>query len=102
MDKGGVATAFLSVTEPGLWYGDEFEKERQEAISMARDMNEFGARMVSDYKGRFGLFAVLPLPDVEAVVRWIVEAGAQPGAAELRRWLRGQVPEYAPREDAVR
>ena len=43
-----------------------------------------------------------PLPDVEAVVRWILQAGAQPGAAELRRWLREQVPEYAPREDAVR
>jgi predicted TIM-barrel fold metal-dependent hydrolase len=71
MDKGGVATAFLSVTEPGLWYGDEFEKERQEAISMARDINEFGARMVADYKGRFGLFAVLPLPDVEASLREI-------------------------------
>ncbi len=27
-------------------------------------MNEFGARMVSDHKGRFGLFAMLPLPVV--------------------------------------
>jgi FlaA1/EpsC-like NDP-sugar epimerase len=43
-----------------------------------------------------------PLPDVEAVVRWIADAGAQPGSGELRRWLREQVPEYAPREDAVR
>ncbi len=43
-----------------------------------------------------------PLSDVEAVVRWIAQAGAQPGAAELRLWLREQVPEYAPREDAVR
>ncbi|MDE2606829.1 MAG: polysaccharide biosynthesis protein [Burkholderiales bacterium] len=43
-----------------------------------------------------------PLPDVEAVVRWIAEAGAQPAPAVLRQWLRERVPEYQPREDAVR
>lgn len=42
------------------------------------------------------------LPDLDAVVRWIEEAGAQPPPGELRRWLREQVPEYAPREDALR
>src|SRR5690242_16709209 len=39
MDKAGVATAMLSVTEPGVWFGDDFAKERQDAISLARDMN---------------------------------------------------------------
>jgi predicted TIM-barrel fold metal-dependent hydrolase len=71
MDKAGVATAFLSCTEPGVWVTDDFAKERQEAISLARDMNEFGARMVADHKGRFGLFAVLPLPDIDATLREI-------------------------------
>jgi FlaA1/EpsC-like NDP-sugar epimerase len=36
------------------------------------------------------------LPDVDAVVRWIADAGAQPDASALRDWLREQVPEYAP------
>jgi predicted TIM-barrel fold metal-dependent hydrolase len=71
MDKGGVATAFLSLTTPGIWYGDDFVIERAEAVSMARDMNEYAARMMSDYKGRFGLFAVLPLPDIDASLREI-------------------------------
>ena len=66
MDKGGVATALLSVSTPGLWAGDEFAPERDRAIALARDMNEYGARIVRDYPGRFGLFAALPLPDVEA------------------------------------
>ncbi len=71
MDQGGTQTAFLSCTEPGVWFGDDFAKERQEAIALARDMNDYGARMVSDYKGRFGLFAVLPLPDIDASLKEI-------------------------------
>ena len=71
MDKAGIATAFVSCTEPGIWFGDDFRIERHAAIELARDMNEYGARMMSDYKGRFGLFAVLPLPDVEASLKEI-------------------------------
>jgi len=71
MDQGGTQTALLSCTEPGVWFGDDFSKERQEAISLARDMNEYGARMATDHKGRFGLFAVLPLPDIDASLKEI-------------------------------
>jgi FlaA1/EpsC-like NDP-sugar epimerase len=38
-----------------------------------------------------------PLPDVEGIVEWIAAAGAQPQARTVRAWLKGQVPEYAPR-----
>jgi FlaA1/EpsC-like NDP-sugar epimerase len=37
------------------------------------------------------------LPDIEAVLRWIEEAGPAPSHDEIRRWLRAQVPEYSPR-----
>jgi len=74
MDKAGVSTAFLSCTEPGVWVGDDFAKERKDAISLARDMNDYGARMVADHNGRFGLFAVLPLPDIDASLREIAYA----------------------------
>jgi 6-methylsalicylate decarboxylase len=66
MDRGGVTVSLLSVTTPGIWFGDKEQTRR-----MARELNDYGARMVSDYKGRFGLFAVLPLPDVEASLREI-------------------------------
>jgi FlaA1/EpsC-like NDP-sugar epimerase len=35
--------------------------------------------------------------DIEAVLRWIGEAGPAPAGDGVREWLRSQVPEYAPR-----
>jgi predicted TIM-barrel fold metal-dependent hydrolase len=61
MDQGGVQTAVLSTTTPGVWFGDEAE-----ARDMARNMNDFGANIVREYKGRYGLFGALPLPEVQA------------------------------------
>jgi predicted TIM-barrel fold metal-dependent hydrolase len=66
MDQANVETAYLSITTPGIWYGDIAQTRR-----LARELNEFAARMVADHKGRYGLFAVLPLPDVDASLREI-------------------------------
>src|SRR4030095_8934833 len=67
MEKAGVATAMLSQTAPGAWFGDVNEARR-----IAREMNEYAAaKMVGNYKGRFGLFALLPLPDVDGSLREI-------------------------------
>ena len=67
LDRVGVQTAMLSITAPGVWFGDV-----QEARTLAREMNDYAAaRMVGDHKGRFGLFAVLPLPDVDGSLREI-------------------------------
>lgn len=71
MDKGGVQTSFLSVSTPGLWLGDNFAAERDATIALARDMNDYGAQNVRDFKGRFGLFAALPMPDIDASLKEI-------------------------------
>ena len=47
MDRAGIQTAFLSMTTPGVWFGDNFNVERQTAIALAREVNEYAARMVS-------------------------------------------------------
>jgi len=66
MDRDGVAASILSCTSPGVWFG-----KPEETRGLAREMNEFGAKAVLDHKGRLGLFAVLPLPNIEDSLREI-------------------------------
>jgi predicted TIM-barrel fold metal-dependent hydrolase len=73
MDKAGVAVAMLSSTQPGVSWTDDFS-DRADAIAIAREMNEYAAKLVADNKGRFGLFALLPLPDIDASLKEIAYA----------------------------
>src|ERR1019366_2801804 len=66
MDKTGIATAVLSIATGGIP-----SKQAGESRTLARDSNEYGAQMVRDYPGRFGLFASLPLLDQDASLREI-------------------------------
>src|SRR6185369_8505810 len=63
MDRLGIATSLLSISSPGVYFGDAIA-----ARDLAREMNEIGRRAVVDHSGRFGLFASLPLPDVDAAM----------------------------------
>jgi len=71
MDKAGVRTSILSLAStPGVW----FDAGVPEAARMARLCNEYGAGMVRDFPGRFGLFATLPMVDVDASLKEIAYA----------------------------
>jgi 6-methylsalicylate decarboxylase len=66
MDRQGIATAMLSVSSPGVYFGSV-----DAARSLARTVNEFAARNAQVHRGRFGAFASLPLPNVDAALEEI-------------------------------
>jgi predicted TIM-barrel fold metal-dependent hydrolase len=66
MDQGGVATAILSVSEPSVFFGNY-----NAAAALARETNDYGAKVIADFPGRFGMFGTLPLPDVPGSLREI-------------------------------
>lgn len=66
MDRHGVATAVLSMSAPGIDFAGA-----KLATRLARLCNDYAAAMKRDHAGRFGSFAVLPLPDVDASLREI-------------------------------
>jgi 6-methylsalicylate decarboxylase len=67
MDRGGVTTAILSLPHAvQIWPGD-----RDAARGLARDWNEFMKTLATDHPGRFGIFAALPILDIEGSLREI-------------------------------
>ena len=60
MDQWGVARSILSISSPGVHFGDD-----QAARELTRHVNDAGATVARAHPDRFGHFASLPLPDVE-------------------------------------
>jgi aminocarboxymuconate-semialdehyde decarboxylase len=63
MDANQIQAGVLSLTAPNVagWKG----AERRD---MARRVNEYQADLVARWPGRFGLFATLPVPDIEGAL----------------------------------
>jgi predicted TIM-barrel fold metal-dependent hydrolase len=66
MDRAGVATSITSISPPGVTFGDTTTARR-----IARECNDYAARMAMDHPGRFGMFVNLPMPDIEGSLREI-------------------------------
>ncbi len=68
MDENGVTTAVLSVAStPGVW----FDEGARAAARMVRVCNDYGAELVRDHPGRFGLFATLSMLDTDTALNEI-------------------------------
>lgn len=70
MDANGIQTAITSLSAPGVHFGDGVAQ----ASTLARRCNEFSADMAVRYPGRFGSFAVLPMPFTEAACAEAIHA----------------------------
>jgi predicted TIM-barrel fold metal-dependent hydrolase len=91
MDRAGVETALLSLP---IRLGDDRAEIGEEGAVFAREVNEYAARVASDHRGRFGFFAFLPMPDIDATLREIEHALDSLGASGVgflssygNRWL---------------
>jgi 6-methylsalicylate decarboxylase len=60
MDEGGVATAVLSGNPP-----QARPLGKDAAVRVARESNEYARLLASSHPGRFGVFAMLPLPHID-------------------------------------
>jgi 6-methylsalicylate decarboxylase len=69
MDKTGVATAILSMSP----WGPHF-KDVAQGRALARACNDYAAQTSRDRPGRFGLFAAMPLPDIDGALAEIAYA----------------------------
>jgi predicted TIM-barrel fold metal-dependent hydrolase len=64
MDEAVVGTAILSISSPGVHFGDDLQ-----AAELARACNDYAAGLCKDHPDRFKFFAALPLPDVDSAIR---------------------------------
>jgi 6-methylsalicylate decarboxylase len=71
MDQAGTATAVVSPTTPQVNF---LHDDREAAARIARESNEYVRRMMGDHPGRFGMFAMLPLPHIEESLKEIAHA----------------------------
>ncbi len=69
MERDGVERSMVSVTTPGVWFGDAAE-----ARALARAFNDYAARLRADHPTRFGIFAAVPMPDIDATLAEIAYA----------------------------
>jgi len=63
MRRWGIDTSVVSISDPGVYFGDSGE-----ATETARLVNEEGAALIAAEPDRWGAFASLPLPDVGAAL----------------------------------
>ena len=66
MDRNGIQAAVTSFSTPGFHFGD-----RDFTTSLCRACNEEQAQWIADHPTRFGAWAALPLPHVDASLREI-------------------------------
>ena len=66
LQQGGIATAIVSVTQLAKHIASDEQRRR-----LARSCNDYAAKLVADHRGRFGMFTVLPLPDIDGTLKEI-------------------------------
>jgi len=98
MDRAGIATAVVSPTTPQVNF---LHGDKRAAARIARESNEYARKLMADHPGRFGMFAMLPLPHIDESLQEIANAldalkadGIGTMTSYGDKWLG--YPEFAP------
>jgi 6-methylsalicylate decarboxylase len=70
MEKFEIATAILSLTQ----MADILYDKTENGVKAVRQSNEYGAKIMGDHPKRFGLFAAVPMPDIDGTLAEITYA----------------------------
>jgi 6-methylsalicylate decarboxylase len=74
MDRRGIERAVLSISSPGVHFGDDAA-----AVALAESVNDAAIGFVREHPDRLGFYASVALPDVDAAVKELnraMDAGA--------------------------
>ncbi len=66
MDKAGIATSITSPTTPQVGF-----LPPADAARISRESNEYAKKLMADHPGRFGIFAMLPMPYIDESLKEI-------------------------------
>jgi 6-methylsalicylate decarboxylase len=80
MAATSVSAAVLSISSPGVHFGADSTGRDAAARDLAAHVNDAGAHIVAAQPARFGLSAVLPLPDVDGALLELTRAYDELGA----------------------
>jgi predicted TIM-barrel fold metal-dependent hydrolase len=68
MKTNGISKAILSISSPGVLLKPD---DTVAAATLARECNAYTASLKKEYPDKFGFYAHLPLPDIEASLKEI-------------------------------
>ena len=75
MGAAGISAPVLSISSPGVHFGDDSLEETALPGTWPATSTTPGAEIAASQPGRFGLSAVLPLPDVNGALPAAAQAG---------------------------
>ncbi|KAH6869750.1 amidohydrolase 2 [Thelonectria olida] len=66
MKAQNIDKSYLSISSPGVYLTVPSKAATKKAINLARRVNKYASQLKAQYPDKFGFFASLPLPDVQA------------------------------------
>jgi predicted TIM-barrel fold metal-dependent hydrolase len=68
MEEQDISKSYLSISSPGVYLNVPSQNATDHAIALSRRVNEYASKVKAEYPTKFGFFASLPLPDIDAAL----------------------------------